>query len=331
MRFRRLVAAPFAAKKKAVTLKRAANEDQMFKDTQTNGNDSGNGKVAPKTGASLNSFMQRLDYLIKGGSQTKRMTIKPDQAEAILETWNTRNRPLTRTKYRKYAATMAANRWRYTGEPIIFSTQRLIDGQHRLAGCVAAGVPIDVLLVFGAPDNAFPFIDVGWKRTAGDIFSINGVENASMIAAAVQWIYGYETGIIGSAARSSAVSDHEQLYEIYLEHKGVDDSVWVGHVFTKSRLAPPSLMVALHYLCAKKHRHMADEFFEKTAEGIGVASKKDPIHRLRSRLIENAASQEKMGRKQIAALTIKAWNARRLNREVGTLKFGADESFPKVI
>lgn len=279
-------------------------------------------------------FAKKLRWAIEGSkSLAEKWTITPEIAGEILSTWNDRNRPMSKGLVSQYAGSIAAGRWKFTGEPIIFSSVRLIDGQHRLAACVHAGVAIEALVVFGAPDDAFPFIDVGKTRAASDVFAINGVKNAKLMAAAIQWVIGYERNILGTASTGHMLTrmDREELYQAYLGHEKLQDSAWVGSLFAPTRLASPSTIVAIHYLAARKSKKEADEFFRKVAEGLGFGGKKDPAYRLYQRLIDTATSQEKLGRKQLAALVIKAWNANRLGRDVGTLKYSPDETFPKVI
>lgn len=257
--------------------------------------------------------------------------ITPAMASIML-TWNDRNRPLAESTVKKYAALMRQGRWRYTGEPIIFSPVRLIDGQHRLAACVAANTPIDALVVFGAPDEAFAFIDVGKSRTAANIFAINGVKNYVVIAAAIQWVIGYEADRHAAAARGDiSKGDHDLLYQAYLNHTGLQDSVWVAQVFMKAKIVSPSLMCATHYVCAQKNRHQADEFFRKVGEGIGFTGKKDPAYKLHKHFVDAAVSQQSVGRRAATALTVKAWNATRRGRDVGVLRFTPDEPFPRAI
>lgn len=276
-------------------------------------------------------FEKKLRWQIENPiSDMVRWKITPEMA-AVMLTWNDRNRSITQSSVDRYARMMSAGRWHFTGQPIIFSAKRLIDGQHRLAAIVKAGIAIDALIVFGAPDDSFAFIDVGRVRTAADVFSIHNVKFASIMASAVKWIYEYENGRFSNAAGFTTTLDHEALFEEYQKHPGLQDSAWVAGEIAKTRLCSPSLMVAVHYVAAKKSRKEADEFFKKVGEGLGFTGKKDPAYKLHRRLIDSARSQEKLGRLQLTALVIKSWNAHRLGRDVGTLKFSPDETFPKVI
>jgi hypothetical protein len=277
-------------------------------------------------------FEKKLRWMIQNPPRdSERFRITPAMAEIMLQ-WNVRNRPLTDSLVKRYTRLMKGGRWSYTGEPLIFSTERLLDGQHRLAACVASGQAIEALVVFGAPDSAFAFIDVGKTRTAANIFAINGVSNHAIMAAAIQWIVGYEGGGMMSGAATGHVGmDHDALYAEYLKHDGLQDSAWVARAFGRAKIVSPSMMCAIHYICARKNRAMADEFFRKVGEGIGFDGKKDPAYKLHKHLVDAAVSQQRVGRKVAAALTIKAWNAYRLNRDVGVMRFGADETFPRAI
>lgn len=256
-------------------------------------------------------------------------TITPAMAAEMLK-WNDRNRPITRSKVVLYSEKMIEG-WKYTGVPIIFSSLRLIDGQHRLLASVETSKSFEAIVVFGVPDEAFAYIDTGKPRSASDIFAIHGVKNWALMAASIEWVVGYEAGTLVRAASGKNGLDHAAKYDAYKVREELQDSAWVGQLFGPRKLASPSMMTAFHYLCAKKSRRAADEFFRKVAEGIGFAERKDPAYRLHKKLVDNAISQEKLGRLAIAAITVKAWNASRLNRDSGALTFGFDEAFPKVI
>lgn len=261
----------------------------------------------------------------------EKWTITPIVAEAMLE-WNDRNRPISSSQVELYADWIKRGQWHFTGEPVIFSTVRLLDGQHRLNAVIKAGHSIEALVVFGSPDESFAHINVGKTRTASDIFAINGVQNYAMMAAATTIIYGLDALDSPNAAVKSGGGKitKAELYDFYCTLTGLDRSVPIGHIFTQAKLVPPSVMCGLHYLCAKKSRKEADEFFTKVGSGIGFNGKKDPACRLRDKFIDNLRGSDRMGRKTMMAITIKAWNAARAGREATKMFFGADETFPKI-
>ncbi len=256
------------------------------------------------------------------------MNVTPTMAGAMLA-HNTNNRPCTEKKVKHYARQMASGDWRHTRVPIIFSDQgRLIDGQHRLSACIESDTSFTTDVAFGAPDESFAFIDVGKGRTSGDIFPIHGVQNASIMAAATGWVYRYDQGNIYHSNLGNVTA--AELYAEFIKHPDLPRSTPQCTAFKKSRLASPSMMVAMHYLCARKCRQDADRFFEVANEGIGAKSKTDPALVLHKRLIKNATNQEKLPISIIAGLTLTAWNRYREGRSGRGLAYSFEMKFPRV-
>ncbi len=259
------------------------------------------------------------------------MDITPAMATEMLKR-NTNNRPLSEGIIKKYARQMMAGEWHRTPLPIIFSKAgRLIDGQHRLAAIVLGECVIATDVAFGTSDAAFAFIDVGKKRSPADVFSINGVANSSLMASAMARVINIQDQWSeGMAVHRATGITPAQLYGRFQDHPDLPASAPAGHLFHRAKLIEPALAAALHYLCAKKSRPMADKFFSLVADGIGFTSKNNPAARLRDRLISNMGADEKLGLRRKAALIVKAWNAHRDGRSVGVLKFGDDEAYPRI-
>lgn len=225
---------------------------------------------------------------------------------------------------------MAAGEWYETGATIVFCKSGILgDGQHRLGGCEESGVTIKAQVIFGAPDESFAYMDIGVKRTPGDIFTINGVENANLMAAATARLqnirYIWPRGYLIKAPGMTAA----ELYESFLKHDGLKASVKYGRAFGKNRFLEASLATALHYVCARKCREDADRFFFKAASGVGILKKNEPEARLRDRLTENLGTLSKMSVRYKSALVIKAWNARRAGLTPRSIEFDSEETFPR--
>ena len=75
------------------------------------------------------------------------------------------------------------------------------------------------------------------------------------------------------------------------------------------KLGHQSLFAGLHYLAASRDSEKADEFFSSVATGIGLPGSTSPAYVLRERLLKDIASKDRLRRKEVAALAIKAWNA----------------------
>ncbi len=260
------------------------------------------------------------------------MDITPAMATEMLKR-NDNNRPFSEGTAGGYAQQMIKGTWPNTGATITFSkTGRLLDGQHRLSACVKVDMSINFDVRFGIEDSAFAFIDAGKKRSAGDIFSINGVKNARLMAAATSRLSNLQQGWPGGAKsdKQTYKLTAAEIYTQFLTHPELPKSTHYGMIFKdQGAFLETALATSLHYICAQKCRRDADIFFTMVADGIGLKSKRDPVARLRVRLLNNQTADEKFGMRKKAALTLKAWNVFRLGRTMGNLKFDDSEAFPR--
>lgn len=244
-----------------------------------------------------------------------------------------RNRLLKPARIKKYMTQLALG-WRLTGETIIFTrTGRLANGQHRLLACEATGISFRTFVAFGVEDEAFVFMDQGDKRTAGDVFGIQGVADANRMAAATLWVWKYNNTKMATPVGGQSPTP-AQLYDYFsVEHPELSESLKVGKRFD-NKLAPPSLMTALHYLCAARDRVKADEFFRSVATGENL-SRTSPALKLRNRLIQERVGGGLLSYIYTAAFTAMCWNAVRLDRAAPTLKWRSDQApdvpFPTII
>ena len=79
---------------------------------------------------------------------------------------------------------IAEGRWKYNGEPISFGTNgALLNGQHRLKRAPKV-IPRSIRdVIFGLDPEAMSTIDIGKVRTAANIAHLEGIQNASVVAA----------------------------------------------------------------------------------------------------------------------------------------------------
>lgn len=135
------------------------------------------------------------------------VTVSPDVAAVWLQT-NTHNRRLSRGVVGKYAADMAAGRWRLTGDAIRFDTnKRLIDGQHRLAACVKSGKPFETLVIYGVAPEDQEFVDLGKSRNAIDVLALRGMQSTHRLSSALRMILTYRDDAVANRGRQYPVSE----------------------------------------------------------------------------------------------------------------------------
>jgi hypothetical protein len=99
------------------------------------------------------------------------VTIDPARALELLE-HNDRNRPMDFSLVKTYARQMTEGQWRFVGDPIRVSiTGRLLDGQNRLQAVVQSETEQPFVLLSGLSDDDQAYMDVGKRRTPGDVCS----------------------------------------------------------------------------------------------------------------------------------------------------------------
>lgn len=279
------------------------------------------------------SAKKKLNWLIEQHwGETTRLTITPDLADAMLSL-NEDNRPRRQVTIRKYAELMQAGKWVWIPQPISFSDQyRLIDGQHRLHACVRAGVPVDANVAFGVPNEVFSLLDTGKIRTPYDIFSIYGVKNANQVVGAVRWVLAYDNGALDLANFRYTTLTPQEQYDTYQKYDDLQLSCPYGDAVNKAKLGSAAMFTAAHYICARRSRQDANDFYRSLADGL-FQSKTSPAYRLERYLRANKMKRpdEQDSYRRIFAYIIKAWNSYRSGKDIKQFKWGQDETFPKAL
>jgi hypothetical protein len=259
--------------------------------------------------------------------KTTLMEITPQIAASFLEK-NTSNRPLNNKHVKRLAREMEMGRWKLNGSTICLNGQILIDGQHRLAAVVLSGCTIQSLVVEGLDSNVFATIDAGKPRGAGDTLWLMGATNANCTAATVRAIELIVTGKANYIGRWQFTN--ADIQELFKKYSGVEASVRLARSsLGKKAICIPSILAALHYLFAKRDEAAANAFVQDIQHGANL-NEGDGVYVLRERLMRESYMKTKLLACYVAALGIKAWNARRANRAVHILKYDEREQFPLI-
>jgi hypothetical protein len=255
---------------------------------------------------------------------TRIVEITPSDARTILE-GNTHNRPLSRSAIMRYANDMKNNSWKMNGETIKISLDgRVIDGQHRLCAVVHSGVTIISMVTYDLDFDVFDTVDSGAKRTASDVFSVQGEKNTAVLAGAARIFTRYLNGDIEKPDNKLTTSDIEKTLRKYPE---IRESVTFT-VMNKTKIISPSIAAACHFIFSQINKEEADMFMFKFMTGAGI-NVNDQTFPLRSRMIDNSASKSKLPQKYIIALIFKSWNAFREGRIIKTLRYKTDGDAPE--
>lgn len=279
------------------------------------------------------------------------VTVTPAMAERWLKTM-VANRPLSESKTVEYGVAMEQGKWVLNGETVKFDGEgRLFDGQHRLQGCVLAGVPFDTHVIRGIEDpNAFATVDTGKVRSTADVFGIAGWTNNKIAAGATMLIAAYTdkrlnwTGITGRfnkggaselsaklkrGASMVAYSREELMTFASRVENELAQAVRFANASKASRVMPSATVAALYFLFRQKSASDAEVFFTSLGEGTALKAS-DPVYVLREKLMKAKRSDAKLTRWAIAGFAIKAWNKRREGGPAQVLRYADGEAFPRV-
>lgn len=214
-------------------------------------------------------------------------------------------------------------RWIEDGEPFVITKKgSLIEGQHRAE--VAPKMPI--IVIFGAHEDAFKTRANCRGRNINVVASIEKFPDPCLTNAMCGWlINGFDKltrgGRLSVTVRDEFLRLNGQLFEEarHFSKKARSEG---------SRNLPPALCGSLFFLFSKIDKDRAREFLLCVMDCEDTGS--PAAFALRKRLRRNRKETAKLPSRDIAALTIKAWNIG--DGEVGDLvwKKSVGEPFPEI-
>jgi hypothetical protein len=241
------------------------------------------------------------------------MMVSPAMAVAMLATADEKsNRRIIPAWVAKLHRIMDEGRYLLTHQGIAFdSNGTLRDGQHRLSAIIKYGQSVQLFVCFGLAPEAFDAIDLGAKRKAAQMLSINGIPSGSHVAAAVRMMHRIET-------LGEAIDEHGlglKAVDIWRQSSILQDALHATHRLHGKCPSSSSAIVAYYEIASKsEHNHRLEEFWDKFCRGH-LLDEHDPILLLR-RQFETVHRPEGMGgmgqylwQTTYSAWIIVAWNA----------------------
>ena len=256
-------------------------------------------------------------------AQAFEVELTPDLAKRFLASQIACQRPLRRTRVRKYRRMIASGRWPYTGQGLVFSRSgRMLNGGHTCTAVVEEGKSIPrILVVIDVDDTVFAHMDDVGARSGADNLP-TGVANRNAVAAVLNLLWKEERGLIGKT-NQMPTSDSPLMLERYPNAQQA-----VAAAQGCRTLGPVSLMSYGFLRASMVSPEKASEFFTRLANGE-MLSKTSPIYLLRDRLIRQKAAKAKLPDLEVLALLIKAWTKFLKDETIGTLRWRADGDAPE--
>ena len=264
--------------------------------------------------------------------------VTPTHAARLLEN-NLCNRAVSEKTVSKYAKQMIDGKWKMNGEPIICNGDgSLLNGQHRLYGCLKAGKSFPSLIVKGIDQAAFDTMDSGKQRTLSDAMTAENIPNASSAAATVRCIKAYEQS---GTPDTRVLNDLHFVKRDFINRYDQDAELIQRGVVIAARLrgkmqVAKSAAAFCFVKFAEYDEDLAADFMAGVESGRGLA-KRDPCYVLRERLLRiGVADRFDMSSVEQAAAMFKAFRAFTRNGEIGPRQLAwrrygpAAERFPEI-
>jgi hypothetical protein len=234
-----------------------------------------------------------------------------------------RNRHVSDSTVRRYGSDMLGGRWTLNGQGIIFDANgKLVDGRHRLTAIVATNCEVTMLVVRGAPPEAFETMDSGRTRTLAHTLAIEGHKNtgATSATARITWAYAAGVNLKYGATRT-------ELLNLIRAHPMIEEyttTITNRDGYAKPMGVPRSALASILALAndARKLDDQVAAFLEGFLTGEGLFAG-DPRLTLRRWLARQRAETGYGGTRisePFFAATSKAWSAYVMNRQLKEIR-----------
>jgi hypothetical protein len=235
--------------------------------------------------------------------------IGPAEAAEILQN-NDHNRRVDWRVIDNYARQMSEGEWRFAGDPIRISvTGRLLDGQYRLNAIIQSQTTHKFTVIRGLPNDTQPYMDVGKRRSPGDVFSMYDVPAPGPAAALTQLLMRYEQGIIleqkHAITAAEALAYYQDPANTHLINEGTKQGLSVKQVLPMN----PSVAGVVWVAASRVSDPFAvNAFYEQLKNGLNL-KEGDAIAALRGWLIRRHREDLRVNRAEYLFLLLRVWNA----------------------
>lgn len=171
---------------------------------------------------------------------------------------------------------MKLGHWMLTHQGIgVADDGYLLDGQHRVKTIVETGLTAALTVARNLPNEVFPVIDTGKKRTAAEILGMSGVANANHVASAIRILYWYDNETDHKRWFTRALSEKEIRDLLIQEYLTIDESIRLAKNATRGAMLDISLAVvaAVTHIVLRADPRAPIEQFWRT---VGGAQAPDP-------------------------------------------------------
>jgi hypothetical protein len=254
-------------------------------------------------------------------------------AAKYLERVTANQRSTSKVAVGRMARAMSRGEWRLTHQGIAFDVEGLlVDGAHRLNAIIESGVTVEMVVWEGVDPRIFDLIDVGRRRSPGDIVTIAGYKNAKSVAAGARLLLAYRR-IPDKTWNGPPINDFtaEELLAEIATHPTIEeraaDAVNLRHNVRIPTAASTAALTLFFEVDPEKRVY--GEFLDRLSMGANLTIG-DPLLLCRNWFV-NKTLPTQTNRQHSFVILVKAWNAYVTGARPGRLQWrGTSEGVPSV-
>lgn len=261
------------------------------------------------------------------------LDIGPAEAKTMLIR-NHSNREIRNHYVTSLARQMRKGFWKLAGDPIRISTDGdLLDGQHRLSAIVESGTTQQFVVVKNVEASAQTVMDSGVSRTFADVLKMRGEGQYHLLAGIIRCVHSHEQGASWAEIASGTIrGGNLELLAVLERCPELKEAANIGSRMNHHYKIPGRIAGFSWWMLGQIDQTDRDEFFRRMLDKDWV-DVSDPLARLHTTMLQDAASIRRMPVIAKFALLMKTWNFYRDGVKVQNLRWrrgGArPEAFPE--
>ncbi|WP_229670449.1 hypothetical protein [Microlunatus endophyticus] len=226
--------------------------------------------------------------------------------------------------------------WKVTHQGVAVDTNGvLVDGQHRLAAVIEAGVSVEMTVFMDVPADTFDVLDTGKKRNAADVLAIEGEKSTMQLASMVRtvWLYDNRPDLTWAGGNAS-VTNH-QILETLERNPKIRDFVVLGDQLSQEVGMIKSAAGAASYLVSRVNLpNKLQPWFDGVIDGAGL-KRGDARLKFRNLMLNMARRQagevrRRRDTREHVGLYLTAFNAWAAKEPVSRLQYSARSPMPAI-
>lgn len=242
------------------------------------------------------------------------VTVTPELAQEFINASFQNGQIRNRRALESFASQMRNGEWDESNpKPMIWSASgKLLDGNHRCAALIKAGVPLEFHMAYDRPESLFDILGAESPRAPGQVIAIkNGINctDGKEVCAILARVYKYMNNI-NFYTQPIDLRTLEALFDEYRE--AVLYFLPIARAKPFATWLPQTVSVAYLVLMEKLHnRELVEEFFRSIQ--TGDCPKDSAIWVGRESIISKATQKKAAGRTKVdlldsAAILVRTWN-----------------------